>query len=104
MRIPGVLVALLIGLAFRGAAPASDPSQAAPDSAPPRIVLQSPRFPKLQSELQPVLPVLATPDPDSAMPPRIVLQSPRFPKLLELQPVLPVLAIPDSHSPDIRQD
>ena len=98
MRIPGILLALLVGLASLGAAQASDSSQAAPDSAPPRIVLQSPRFPKLQAELQPVLPVLATPDPDEAMPPRIALQLPRFPNLPELQPVLPVFAVPDSHS------
>ena len=100
MRIPGILLALLFGLASLGAAPASDSSQAAPDSAPPRIVLQSPRFPKLQAELQPVLPVLATPDLDGAMPPRIALQLPRFPKLPELQPILPVFAAPDFHSPE----
>ncbi len=100
MRIPGILLALLFGLASLGAEPASDPSQAAPDSAPPRIVLQLPRFPELQAELQPVLPMLATPDPDGAMPPRIVLQLPRFPKLPELQPVLPVFAAPESHSPE----
>jgi hypothetical protein len=64
MRIPGILLALLFGLASIGAAPASDSSQAAPDSAPPRIVLQSPRFPKLP-ELQPVLPVFAVPDSHS---------------------------------------
>ena len=104
MRIPGVLVALFVGLASLGAALASDSSQGAPGSAPPRIALQLPRFPKVEAELQPVLPVLATPDLDGAMPPRIALQLPRFPKLPELQPVLPVLAAPDSHSPDIRQD
>jgi len=67
---------------------------------PPRIVLQLPRFPKLQPELQPVLPMFAAPDSDGAIPPRIVLQMPRFPKLQsELQPVLPMLAAPDSHAP-----
>src|ERR1700730_15693720 len=95
MRILGILLALLFGLASLGAAPASDPSQAAPGSAPPRIRLQVPRFPKLQAELQPVLPVLAAPDPDGTMPPRIRLQVPRFPKL-----VLPVFAAPESHSPE----
>ena len=78
MRILGILLALLFGLASLGAAPASDPSQ-----------------PKLQAELQPVLPVLAAPDPDGTMPPRIRLQVPRFPKL-----VLPVFAAPESHSPE----
>jgi hypothetical protein len=95
-----ILLALLLGLASLGAAQASDPSQVAPDSAPPRIVLQSPRFPKLQAELQPVLPLLTTPDPNDAMPPRIALQLPRFPNPPELQPVLPVFAVPDSHSPE----
>jgi len=32
------------------------------DTMPPRIRLQRPRFPNLQPELQPVLPVLAAPD------------------------------------------
>jgi len=96
MRIPSILLALLFGLTSLGAAPASDPPQAAPGSAPPRIVLQSPRFPKLV-DLQPVVPVLAAPNPDDTMPPRIRLQRPRFPNLQpELQPVLPVLAAPDS--------
>ncbi len=99
MRIPSILFVLLFGLASQGAAQASDPSQAALGSAPPRIVLQLPRFPKLP-ELQPILPVLADPDSDGVMPPRIVLQLPLFLKLQpELQPVMPVLAIPDSHIP-----
>jgi hypothetical protein len=68
MRILGILLAFLFGLASLGAAPASDPSQAAPGSAPPRIRLQPPRVPKLQPELQPVLPVLAAPESHSPEP------------------------------------
>jgi TonB family protein len=60
MRTPGILLALLFALASLGAVPTSEPSQVAPDSAPPRIVLQSPRFQKLHAELQPVLPVFAS--------------------------------------------
>jgi len=37
MRIPGILLALLFGLASQGAAPASDQSQTAPGSSAPSV-------------------------------------------------------------------